>query len=71
MDDNAVEIAVSATKNDPKVIEVDAVEVARIIMRRVNVREKLALITANEIMDYLSECLCAGGGVERIPKKMS
>ena len=49
-----IEIAINASPSNPKVVEIDAREIMRIIMRKAHAREKPAMNAANAIIDYLA-----------------
>ena len=51
-----IEIAINASPSAPKVIEIDAAVIARIIMRTAHVSPKPAAKAANLIVDYLVLC---------------
>ena len=52
-----IEIAINASPSAPKVMEIDAAVVARIIMKTAHASPKEAARAANLILDYLVLCL--------------
>ena len=48
-------ISIHGSPGNPRIVEIDGEQIVRIIMRVSHVREKLAIRTASEIMDYLTE----------------
>lgn len=51
------EVAIDGSPSDPKIVEIDAEVVARIIMAIAHARPKLAVEAANAIMDYLGAAM--------------
>ena len=52
-----IEIAVNASPTAPKVIEIDARIIARLIVGIAHAREKPAAKAANAIVDYFALCI--------------
>lgn len=52
-----IEIAIRATKDEPKIIEIDAEIIRMIIVRTAYARDKAATKAANQIAEYFAECL--------------
>ena len=59
-----IETRIDGSKAHPRVVEMDAEAIARIIMRTAHVREKLAIKTANEISDYIIACMMNNKAVQ-------
>jgi hypothetical protein len=49
-----IEIKINVSPSNPIVVEIDALEIMRIIMRKAHAREKPAMNAANAIIDYLA-----------------
>lgn len=48
-----IDIEISGSRSNPKVVEIDAEVIARLIIRVAHAREKPAAKAANAIIDYL------------------
>jgi len=51
-----IEVAINASPSAPKIIEIDAAVIARIIMKTAHASPRQAAKAANAIVDYLVVC---------------
>ena len=58
-----IEIQINASKLDPKIVQVNARIIAKIIMRKTGAREIASAEAANMILDYLASCLARAASI--------
>lgn len=58
-----IEVLIDGTKSAPRVVEVDATVIAKIIMAVTHSRERPAIRAANAIADYLAHCTASSASV--------
>ena len=59
-----VDVELNGSKDRPTITEIDAEEIARIIMRNAHARERPAIAAANAVIDYLVSVFSSSGRVQ-------